>query len=113
MSDIKKKWVEALRSGRYKQGSGRLVTVRGLGSEEDHFCCLGVLCEIDLEVSRLGEIYKFPDGGKERGSVSHGYRSKRFVDPTDVVELISMNDASRMSFSQIADYIEKYVELRD
>ncbi len=37
--DIKKKWVEALRSGDYVQASGQL-------KNEDAFCCLGVLCDL-------------------------------------------------------------------
>lgn len=40
--EIMEKWVEALRSGRYEQGRGRLR--RG-----DKYCCLGVLCEV-LEI---------------------------------------------------------------
>lgn len=35
----KKKWVEALRSGKYKQGKEALCF-------GDKYCCLGVLCEI-------------------------------------------------------------------
>ena len=38
--EIKAKWIEALRSGDYQQGGGRL---RG---GNDQFCCLGVLCDI-------------------------------------------------------------------
>lgn len=37
---IKKLWVAALRSGKYKQG--RAV----LRESHDHFCCLGVLCDL-------------------------------------------------------------------
>lgn len=37
---IKKRWLEALRSGKYQQGKGVLL-------DKDHnFCCLGVLCDI-------------------------------------------------------------------
>lgn len=36
----KKKWIEALRSGKYKQGK------RLLRSLNDEFCCLGVACEV-------------------------------------------------------------------
>jgi hypothetical protein len=39
------KWVDALRSGDYKQGTGRLK------SENNTYCCLGVACEI----SELGK----------------------------------------------------------
>lgn len=38
-ADIKQRWVEALRSGQYKQGSGCLKV-------NDSYCCLGVLCEL-------------------------------------------------------------------
>lgn len=39
-ADVKKRWVEALRSGKYTQGRG------SLRSRDDEFCCLGVLCDI-------------------------------------------------------------------
>jgi hypothetical protein len=38
--EFKRKWVEALRSGRYKQGRGVLR------SSDDEFCCLGVACDL-------------------------------------------------------------------
>lgn len=38
--EAKKRWVDALLSGKYKQGRSRLRT-------EDHgFCCLGVACDV-------------------------------------------------------------------
>ena len=41
---IMKKWVRALRSGKYKQGKGTLKQYNRKG-EAEH-CCLGVLCEL-------------------------------------------------------------------
>lgn len=38
-SDIKRRWVEALRSGDYQQTTGVL-------KDEYGYCCLGVLCEL-------------------------------------------------------------------
>lgn len=38
--ELKTKWLEALRSGKYKQGRSALRTI------QDEFCCLGVLCDI-------------------------------------------------------------------
>src|SRR5688572_17403992 len=38
---IKEKWVKALRSGEFKQGEGKLHD-----SDNDTYCCLGVLCKI-------------------------------------------------------------------
>lgn len=42
-----RKWIKALRSGRYKQGVKRL---RG----DDKFCCLGVACDISGLGSWIG-----------------------------------------------------------
>ena len=42
--EIKKRWVEALRSGDYNQGKNalRAETITGV----DRFCCLGILCDL-------------------------------------------------------------------
>ena len=42
-TDIKKIWVEALRSGKYKQG----YTL--LRDSKNNFCCLGVLCNLHAQ----------------------------------------------------------------
>lgn len=43
---IKKLWVDALRSGEYRQGRNLLCTE---GEDGDYFCCLGVLCELHAQ----------------------------------------------------------------
>ena len=43
-NNIMKKWVKALRSGKYKQGQGTLKQFNSKGQAEH--CCLGVLCEL-------------------------------------------------------------------
>lgn len=40
--EVKQKWISALRSGEYKQGTGRL-------KREDEYCCLGVLCDLYIK----------------------------------------------------------------
>lgn len=42
--DIKARWVQALRSGQYNQGHGLLKR-----RESNHYCCLGVLCDIAVQ----------------------------------------------------------------
>lgn len=37
--EVKQKWIDALRSGKYEQGSEKLRSVTG-------YCCLGVLCDL-------------------------------------------------------------------
>lgn len=41
--EIKAAWVEALRSGSYRQGRGQLKVP---AEDGDRFCCLGVLCDL-------------------------------------------------------------------
>jgi len=43
--EVKKKWLEALRSGEYKQGIGALRNTNASKGIVTH-CCLGVLCDI-------------------------------------------------------------------
>lgn len=38
-TEVKEKWIAALRSGKYEQGSEKLRSVTG-------YCCLGVLCDL-------------------------------------------------------------------
>lgn len=52
-------WIEALRSGRFKQGKGRLARVEEAGVE---YCCLGVGCEVYIEQGR-GLRKKLSGGG--------------------------------------------------
>lgn len=61
--EIKQQWVEALRSGDYKQGAYALRNIN------DGFCCLGVLCDIYHKETGKGgwgkphnDEYKFKDG---------------------------------------------------
>jgi len=44
MNKARKEWVEALRSGKYKQGTGTLHTK--LPDDSEEFCCLGVACDL-------------------------------------------------------------------
>lgn len=67
-------WVEALRSGDYKQGNGWLnrtgATVDEEGEPVREYCCLGVLCEVAMkEGLRLDVDVK--DGGDARSYDGH------------------------------------------
>jgi hypothetical protein len=93
-----KLWVEALRSGEYKQTSGALK------DEFDGYCCLGVLCEISgLEWDRTG-LYLPPNVIRwAKLKESNGaYGDSRC--------LAHDNDCGK-SFLEIADIIEQHPEL--
>lgn len=53
--DVKKLWVDALRSGTYKQGTEYLHRT------DNTFCCLGVLCDLySRNVASVGWIAEHP-----------------------------------------------------
>ena len=60
---IKKLWIEALRSGEYRQGRDQLVEENLHGG--DDFCCLGVLT--DLYVQERGNPTRAWGGWKGQG----------------------------------------------
>ncbi|MCA2570675.1 hypothetical protein [Microcystis sp. M42BS1] len=66
---IKKRWVEALRSGKYKQGKNVLRDV------DNNFCCLGVLCNLHAQVH--------PESAKEETNPNH-YMGKFSFLPKEV-----------------------------
>lgn len=61
-ADVKRKWLDALRGGEYKQTTGRLLSVSTSG--EKSYCCLGVLCDIAVQ-----------EGVTDWGSSSFGAQS--------------------------------------
>lgn len=103
----RKKWVEALRSGEYEQGTTYLC-------KDDKHCCLGVLCRAAKIEGRSSSR-----GGKETVRFSGGSTlpppdALQFVGltnnhgsfKTDIEDsLININDDER-PFSEIADIIE-------
>lgn len=92
-AEIKAKWVEALRSGRYEQTTGFLRRSNG------RFCCLGVLCDVrgtTIEADRRNE---------------EAYQSiAEFLGEDQMTELWYRNDGAhghyQHSFGQIAEWIE-------
>jgi hypothetical protein len=97
-------WIEALRSGKYTQGSNALARKRDGVME---YCCLGVLADLD------GQLEDFRHGKKRarRTQSTIAYRGHEqlgsVLPPGASDMLIAMND-SGYSFDQIADYIMKW-----
>jgi hypothetical protein len=119
-----KAWIKALRSGKYKQGTGFLHTA------DDKFCCLGVACDLavkkgiirkptksiaerafeDYEVYRYGNLSGLLPK-KVMNWLGLSYSAGDFtLGPTEYFQtddsLAAMND-SGVSFKKIADFIEK------
>jgi len=105
---LKAKWVKALRSGKYKQGT------RWLQANE-RFCCLGVLCEL-LEIPAVPApteiwynegVFMYDDAN---GTPSLPTQEKMGLTEDQVRTLWHMNDGQGKyhphTFQEIADYIE-------
>lgn len=118
----RKKWVAALRSGKYLQGRGALKS-------RDKYCCLGVACQLfhekypenshwsDDEAARFLS-YKPGDGNGERqvGVLTNHVQDWLGLSTDDgsykkvrggTYSLVSLNDDKKLSFKQIAVIIEK------
>lgn len=106
-AEIKAKWIEALRSGTYRQGRGKLRSI------DDEFCCLGVLCDLVAPKSWALDDDAYAMHG-ERGALRQSITELTGgLGGAQESILIEMNDGGRdqprRSFSEIADYIEEYL----
>lgn len=132
--ELIRKWVDALRSGKYEQG--RLA----LRSKDDKYCCLGVLCDIakdklGLEWTLEEDSFRYDVGKSEMmigssivlplevrdlllGTNMGGHcglpidATKLSSDlgiPSDIKTLTAMdlNDEYKLSFTQIANILEQ------
>lgn len=108
-AELKAKWIKALRSGKYKQGTGYLKREDLDDRTKTTHCCLGVLCEI-TDVSKhdsYGGVYSF--GGPDAMAGATTYlpdEIKGEISSEQQKTLATMNDEGS-SFEQIAEYIEK------
>ena len=133
--DVKKKWVEALRSGKYVQGKGALRCEES--QEGPKHCCLGVLCELAVDAgvtmrySRYDEDDPFVGFGPadtdlsvvEKYCAPEGFsedflpavvqkwagltEEDPIVEKEDGATLSYFNDRGNYTFEQIAKVIEE------
>lgn len=113
-AELKTKWIEALRSGEYIQGTGELCSLDPRGHAEH--CCLGVLAEIaGVDRMRLVDKDYLDKVGLE--SILGEWNGDRFVlyqaedsatHTTTQRKLAAMNDTGH-DFPVIADWIDANV----
>lgn len=110
-----RKWVDALRSGEFKQTTGRLRNDAG------EYCCLGVACEVAIKDGI--DLVPFDDGylrpellGYTGGTMPVAVREWLGLSGDPIIgtgefglplSAISTNDSHGWSFDQIADAIER------
>jgi hypothetical protein len=113
---VKKMWCEELRSGKLKQGRGRLRNAK------NEFCCLGVLCNLHAQAhpeiaakqtnpgQYMGSSGYLPDAVVKWAKLSRENPPIRLPNG-DISDLACLNDGdgrwfTRYTFAQLADLIE-------
>jgi hypothetical protein len=120
----KEEWIEALRSGEYRQGTDHLYN-------SGAYCCLGVLCRIaGAAFNEERTVYRHNDDGEiypstadttvyiseelwaEDGEFTDRMREHFGLGESVHSKLIEMNDGRKdipqKSFAEIADWIETH-----
>ena len=117
-AELKQKWIEALSSGRYQQGSGVLR------DKHDRFCCLGVLCDlvdasgwrelrpVDTCIANHEfEVEAYPylhEADEAETTLPFPLKSRIGLKESEISKLISLNDAGN-DFEFIARHIEQNI----
>lgn len=99
--DVKKRWIEALRSGDYKQGRGWLRNI------DDEYCCLGVLENLIQPEGWSAQAGGWSASNNSVMFISDATRHQASISHEATNCLMNMNDMEGKTFSQIADYIEE------
>lgn len=111
---IKKAWIKALRSGKYKQGQGTLFL-----QSSKNYCCLGVLVRVcgirtdsrllidnsDITTIDLKKYHLSKEKLKKFKTVHSYFNLYRQIES----QLIKMNDDNGCNFNEIANYIDKHL----
>ena len=116
---VKRKWLAALRSGKYKQGDAFLYN-----KDDNSYCCLGVLCEIEGANTKQMESTQLPSDigmfkelvptaselteAQKKLKYNNEYYAFSVMYKGKMTPLAYMNDDG-ISFAEIADVIEKKV----
>lgn len=127
--DVAKKWVRALRSGKYKQGECYLKQFNDRG--EPKHCCLGVLCELYNDTMRKNHkktlstkirnkltsdcvVFNNKEGELPRVVMKwadiNDPIGRFIVDGEMLCSLADMNDIGK-TFKTISNFIEKNVDI--
>jgi hypothetical protein len=106
-------WLEALRSGKYSQAFGFLKVNR---QGKYHYCCIGVLLDLVADKYHIAETEKVTDPSVKQfdgdnAALTENLKKTVGLKADIVPVLYSMNDFDKLTFSQIADWIEAHVQV--
>ncbi len=124
---VKMRWVQALRSGDFKQTTGVLQRLQNMSYGDQKrpagHCCLGVLCEIAVQdgvISKYAsDVVALTQFGNENKVLPGAVMQWAGLDSSDPrIEagepwgnhsLSHFNDSAKLDFNQIAHLIEEHL----
>jgi hypothetical protein len=120
-ADLKQRWLDALRSGRYQQTTGILSRYLDHEDEVCGYCCLGVLCDIidprwSPKTGNARYWAALPDNERAYPYLSQLLGASpnimtevdaKALDPR--IKLVDLNDTQQKNFRVIADWIERNI----
>lgn len=105
--EFTKKWLKALRSGEFEQSQSSLC-------HEEKYCCLGVAAKIyGVDMGAYG-LYGYLEPHMSDALPKEFFEINKTEYSDDYLlqdSLIKLNDSEELSFPEIADWIEKNIEL--
>lgn len=114
---IAEKWVDALRSEKYQQGTGCLKQTK---NQQDKFCCLGVLADIAIKeglkinVKQLYERTIFGDRGDYLPTEVQKWANMKtpsgYFTKDNITNTLSYINDGGTKFDEIATIIEDNIE---
>ncbi len=118
LNDEAKKWVAALRSGKFKQGRTSLVirkkTKNGTLAKKKavSYCCLGVAERVvgKKTIANIGSKKSIADETRQKLNLASISGVFKLNNSNTYTSLVHCNDQQKLSFSQIADIIESEPE---
>lgn len=110
----KARWIDALRSGKFRQGEGNLR--RKQSNNGVRHCCLGVYAEVcgveftpilpPITTGTVIYSFQFPEYREDYTTLPEGWARPRGISDEVQNHLMKMNDEDGCSFTEIADWVD-------
>jgi len=111
--ELRKRWLAALRSGKYKQGHGALHT--DTAGKQHRYCCLGVACEVFNDMCKEGVL-----GLKKKDLLiveneygTHSYQGNDISLPATLTPLINGSKTTHINLLTDVDVLRVVKGLKD